>query len=84
MFHSAQFKQILQITVQQHSRCLHHIIAHTPDTNKHPVCTALAATKSLEFTNTACAILTTGAAFKVVCLSIKNQQSSIINCKSSR
>jgi len=40
-----QFKQILQITVQ-HSRCLHHIIAHTPDTDKHPVCTALAATKS--------------------------------------
>jgi len=33
--------------VQQHSRCLHHIIAHTPDIDKHPVCTALAATKSL-------------------------------------
>jgi len=42
-----QFKQILQITVQQHNRCLHHIIAHTPDTEKHPVCTALAAMKSL-------------------------------------
>jgi len=41
-----QFKQILQITLQ-HSRCLHHIIAQTPDTHKHPVCTALAATKSL-------------------------------------
>jgi len=47
MFHSAQFKHILQITVQQHSRCLHHIIAHTPNTDKHPVCTALTATKSL-------------------------------------
>jgi len=47
LFHSAQFKQILQITVQQHSHCLHHIIAHTTDTNKHPMCTALAATKSL-------------------------------------
>jgi len=33
--------------VQQHSRCLHHIIAHTHDTDKHPVCTALAATRSL-------------------------------------
>jgi len=34
--------------VQQHTRYLHHIIAHTPDTDKHhPVCTALAATKSL-------------------------------------
>jgi len=43
-----QFKHILQITVQQNSRCLHHIVAHTPDTDKHPaVCTALAATKSL-------------------------------------
>jgi len=47
LFHSAQFKQILQITVQQHSRCFHHIIAQTPDTDKHLVCTALAATKSL-------------------------------------
>jgi len=33
--------------VQQHSRCLHHIIAHTADTDKHPVCTALVFTKSL-------------------------------------
>jgi len=33
--------------VQQHRRCLQHTIAHTPDTDKHPVCTALAATKSL-------------------------------------
>jgi len=33
--------------VQQHSRCLHHIIAHTHDPDKHPVCTALAATKLL-------------------------------------
>ena len=32
LFLSAQFKQILQITVQQHSRCLHHIIANTPYT----------------------------------------------------
>ena len=62
--------------MQQHSRCLHHIIAHTSDTDKHPVCTALAAIRR-HFTNTACAILTTGAAFKVVCLSIKNQQSSL-------
>jgi len=42
-----QFKQILEITAQQHSRCLHHIIAHTPNTDKHPVCTALTATNSL-------------------------------------
>jgi len=25
--------------VQQHSRCLHHIIAYTPDTDNNPVCT---------------------------------------------
>jgi len=31
--------------VQLHSRYLHRIIAHTPDTDKHPVCTALAATR---------------------------------------
>jgi len=48
LFQSAQFKHILQITVQQHSRCLHHIIAYIPDTNKYPVCTASAATKSLQ------------------------------------
>jgi len=32
--------------VQQHRRSLNYIIAHTPDTDNHPVCTALAATKS--------------------------------------
>jgi len=46
LIHAAQFKQILQITVQQHRRCLHHIIRHTTDTDKHPVRIALAATKS--------------------------------------
>jgi len=33
--------------VQQHSPCLHHSIAHAPDIDEHPVCTALATTKSL-------------------------------------
>jgi len=47
LFDSAQFKHILEITVQQHSRCLHHIIVHILNTDKHPVCTALAATNSL-------------------------------------
>jgi len=61
--------------VQQNSRCLHRIIVHIPDTDKHSVCTALAATKSLH--KYGVCILTTGAAFKVVGLSIKNQQSSL-------
>jgi len=65
--------------VQQHSRCLHHIIAHTPNTDKHPVCTALTATKSLHKYGVChphywCCILGR----------INQKSTIVINCKSSR